>query len=44
MDSECIEIDPQNNESTQPDEVESMEREVGAKRKRKERSICLEFL
>ena len=43
MDSECIEIDPQNNDSTQPDEVESVEREVGAKRKRKERSIVWNF-
>ncbi|PWA51866.1 zinc finger, BED-type [Artemisia annua] len=43
MDSECIKIDPQNNESTQPDEVESVEREVGDKRKRKERSIVWNF-
>ncbi|PWA70737.1 AC transposase [Artemisia annua] len=43
MDSECIEIDPKNNESTQPDEVESVEKEVGAKRKRKDRSIVWNF-
>ncbi|PWA80375.1 zinc finger, BED-type [Artemisia annua] len=43
MDSECIEIDPKNNKSTQPDEVESVEKEVGAKRKRKDRSIVWNF-
>ncbi|PWA43547.1 HAT, C-terminal dimerization domain-containing protein [Artemisia annua] len=43
MDSECIEIEPKNNESTQPDEVESVEKEVGAKRKRKDRSIVWNF-